>query len=265
MNCAALPGGLVESELFGHEKGAFTGALSKRIGRFELADGGTIFLDEIGEVPLDIQVKLLGVLQEREFERVGGKSPIKVNVRVIAATNRDLMQGIAEKSFREDLFYRLNVFPVIMPPLRERVGDIPLLVGHLIDKFALRVGRRVEGVSQRSMRRLQSYGWPGNIRELENVIERAIILGDGPVIEIDPKMLPGAGTAAGVESDPRLETIERQHIRAVLERSKWVIEGPNGAAKILGLNPSTLRYRMQKLGIQRPGEDDVRACRAANT
>ncbi|MGH8532543.1 MAG: sigma 54-interacting transcriptional regulator [Gammaproteobacteria bacterium] len=253
INCAALPAGLVESELFGHEKGAFTGAIAKRIGRFELADGGTIFLDEIGEIPLDVQVKLLRVLQEREFDRVGGKSPIKVDVRVIAATNRDLFQAVAEKTFREDLFYRLNVFPLLIPPLRERAEDIPLLVSFLVDKYMLRIGKRVEGISAKSMQRLRSYRWPGNIRELENVIERAIILTDGPAIEIDPEMLPGSTEpvtgAASPATGASLEEVERQHIVAVLKQTSWVIEGPNGAAKILDLRPSTLRYRMKKLGV----------------
>lgn len=202
INCAALPAGLVESELFGHEKGAFTGAIAKRVGRFELADGGTIFLDEIGEIPLEIQGKLLRVLQEREFDRVGGKSTIKVDVRVIAATNRDLLQAIAEKTFREDLFYRLNVFPLTTPPLREHVEDIPLLVRFLIDKFAARIGKRVAGISDESLRRLQSYRWPGNVRELENLIERAIILTDGPSIEIDPETLPGASEPAVTANHP---------------------------------------------------------------
>ncbi|MCI0364981.1 MAG: sigma 54-interacting transcriptional regulator, partial [Phycisphaerales bacterium] len=253
INCAALPAGLVESELFGHEKGAFTGAIAKRIGRFELADGGTIFLDEIGEIPMEVQVKLLRVLQEREFDRVGGKSPIKVDVRVIAATNRDLFRAVAEKTFREDLFYRLNVFPLLIPPLRERAKDIPLLVSFLTDKYMLRIGKRVEGISAQSMHRLRSYRWPGNIRELENVIERAIILADGPVIEIDPEMLPGSTEpetgAAGPTAGTSLEEVERRHIVAVLKQTNWVIEGPNGAAKILDLRPSTLRYRMKKLGV----------------
>ncbi len=255
VNCAALPTGLVESELFGHEKGAFTGAIAKRIGRFELADGGTIFLDEIGEIALDVQIKLLRVLQEQEFDRVGGKSPIKVDVRVIAATNRDLLQAVAEKTFREDLYYRLNVFPLVTPPLRERAEDIPLLVRFLIDKFAIRIGKPVEGFSAKSMQRLQSYRWPGNVRELENVIERAIILADGPVMEIDPEMLPGSTeppiATAWPTSGASLEAVDRQHILAVLEQTSWVVEGPSGAAQILDLHPSTLRYRMKVLGITR--------------
>jgi formate hydrogenlyase transcriptional activator len=263
INCAALPTGLVESELFGHEKGAFTGAIAKRIGRFELADGGTIFLDEIGEVPLEVQAKLLRVLQEREFDRVGGKSPIKVDVRVIAATNRDLLKAVAEKTFREDLYYRLNVFPIEIAPLRERVEDIPLLVKFLLDKFSSRIGREMSGVSPSSMQRLLAYRWPGNIRELENVIERAIILADGPQLEVGPEMLPGSSETADLQvssTSPRamnatLEAIERQHIEAVLAQTDWVIEGVAGAATILDLHPNTLRSRMKKLGIRRGSHD----------
>lgn len=255
INCAALPAGLVESELFGHEKGAFTGAIAKRTGRFELADGGTIFLDEIGEIPLETQVKLLRVLQEQEFERVGGHAPIRVDVRVIAATNRNLLQAVAEKTFRDDLYYRLNVFPVFTPPLRERSEDIPLLVSYLINKFSRRLDKRVEGIGEASMRRLHTYHWPGNIRELENVIERAIILCDDPILEIDSGLLPGSAPAVGIRvsvpEDGRLEAVEKQHIEAVLEQTGWVVEGEKGAARILDLNPSTLRYRMKKLNIAR--------------
>ncbi len=256
INCAALPAGLIESELFGHEKGAFTGAITKRIGRFELADRGTIFLDEIGEIPLEIQAKLLRVLQEMEFDRVGDATPIKVDVRVIAATNRNLLQAVAEKTFREDLFYRLNVFPVQTPPLRDRHGDIPLLARFLIEKFAPRIGKRIDGISARSMRRLEAYSWPGNIRELENLIERSIILADQALIEIESELLPAMNvptpdpTTATRNVDSTLEGVERQHIRAVLEKTRWVIEGPNGAAQILKLRPSTLRYRIKKLGIK---------------
>jgi PAS domain S-box-containing protein len=252
VNCAALPAGLVESELFGHEKGAFTGAIARRIGRFELADGGTIFLDEIGEIPLDVQVKLLRVLQEREFERVGGQAPIKVDVRVVAATNRNLLRAVADKIFRDDLFYRLNVFPLQTPPLRERSEDIPLLVGRLLEKFAARLGKRIAGVDASSMRRLQAYRWPGNIRELENVLERAVILADGPLVAVDPEILaePQATAEAPVPApDASLATAEKRHIQTVLEQTDWVVEGAGGAAKLLGLPPSTLRYRMKKLGI----------------
>src|SRR5262249_33024427 len=190
VNCAALPAGLVESELFGHEKGAFSGAIARRQGRFELADGGTIFLDEIGELPMEAQVKLLRVLQEREFDRVGGAAPIRVDVRVIAATNRDLLQEVRDKAFREDLYYRLNVFPIRLPPLRERLDDIPLLVHFLVNKCALRVGKRLDGVGIETMRRLQDYPWPGNVRELENVVERAVILATGSTLEVAPDLLP---------------------------------------------------------------------------
>ncbi|MCK9605460.1 MAG: sigma 54-interacting transcriptional regulator [Methylomonas sp.] len=253
INCAALPSNLIESELFGHEKGAFTGAVNKRIGRFELAEGGTLFLDEVGEIPADIQVKLLRVIQEREFERVGGQTSIKMNVRVITATNRNLLREVAEKNFREDLFYRLNVFPVTTPPLRERLEDIPLLVEFLIGKFAPKIGKKIIAISAKSLQRLQDYHWPGNIRELENIIERAIILADGPTLEIDPDQFP-AGTdqtalKSAQSSNSSLDSIAREHILGVLEQTRWVIEGPNGAATRLDLKPSTLRYRMQKLGI----------------
>jgi len=255
VNCAALPSGLIESELFGHEKGAFTGAIAKRIGRFELADGGTIFLDEIGEIPLDIQVKLLRVLQEQEFERVGGQTPIKVDVRVIAATNRNLHHEVAEKNFREDLYYRLNVFPLTTPPLRDRIDDIPLLAYFLIDKYAMKMGKKVTGISELSMHRLQSYRWPGNIRELENVIERAIILADSATIEIETNLFSGRTESTGkaeTANDASFEAVTRQHILSVLEQTRWVIEGANGAAHILNLQPSTLRYRIKKLGIVKP-------------
>jgi formate hydrogenlyase transcriptional activator len=276
VNCAALPGSLVESELFGHEKGAFSGAISRRVGRFELAHGGTIFLDEIGEIPLDVQVKLLRVLQEREFERVGGTTPIKIDVRVIAATNRDLAKSIREGKFREDLFYRLNVFPIVLPPLRHREGDVPLLANSLVARFAARVGVRIESIGTATMERLTGYSWPGNIRELENVLERAVILSNGPTLEIDPEVFasatatrsPGAEpsipratesenpAAAGAGQSPALESLEsinRSHVQAALEKSGWIIDGPLGAAKLLGLHPNTLRGRMKKLGIVRPG------------
>ena len=256
VNCAALPAGLIESELFGHEKGAFTGAIAKRIGRFELADGGTLFLDEIGEIPLDVQVKLLRVLQEREFERVGGQIPIKVDVRVIAATNRNLLHEVEEKNFREDLYYRLNVFPLTTPPLRNRVEDIPLLTYFLIEKFAARLGKKATGISEKSMKQLQSYRWPGNIRELENVLERAIILSDSNLIEIAPDMLSGRTELTSkpeLSDDVSFEAVTRHHLLTVLEQTNWVIEGANGAARILNLHPSTLRYRMKKLGLAKGG------------
>jgi PAS domain S-box-containing protein len=256
VNCAALPAGLVESELFGHEKGAFTGAIARRIGRFELADRGTLFLDEIGELPLETQAKLLRVLQEREIERVGGGSAIPVDVRIVAATNRDLMKAVREKMFREDLYYRLTVFPIPSPPLRDRAEDIPLLVSFLVDKFAARIGKRIEGVSQATMRRLAAYRWPGNIRELENVLERAVILAPGPILdfEIDGDR-PSTVASAEDPSPPSLEEVERRHILAILGRTNWVIDGPRGAAGILGLHPNTLRSRLKKLGIARSSHD----------
>ncbi|HVN84882.1 MAG TPA: sigma 54-interacting transcriptional regulator [Candidatus Binatia bacterium] len=272
LNCAALPTGLVESELFGHEKGAFSGALERRLGRFELADGGTIFLDEIGEVPLDVQVKLLRVLQEREFERVGGGTPIKVDVRIIAATNRDLPRTIALGKFRQDLFYRLNVFPVHLPPLRERTEDIPLLVHYFVSRSVQRVGRPIRFVADDVIERLRRYAWPGNIRELENVVERAVILSPGDELEIGPELLPSAppdpvaGESADARAEPAvhhspeatgsraLEDIERAHIIEILRQANWRIEGEHGAARLLGLNPSTLRSRMKKLAIRRRSE-----------
>ena len=258
VNCAALPAGLVESELFGHEKGAFTGAIARRVGRFELAAGGTIFLDEVGEIPLEAQVKLLRVLQEREFERVGGATTLPADVRLIAATNRDPRKAISEKTFREDLFYRLNVFPLHLPPLRERKEDIPLLARFLLDKFARRIGKRVEAIDGESLRRLVDYAWPGNIRELENILERAVILAPGETLEIPAEFLhvvdsrKSKGVSDLATSD--LATIEREHIRRTLEQTDWVIEGPKGAAQILGLHPNTLRSRLKKLGLTRSGD-----------
>jgi formate hydrogenlyase transcriptional activator len=256
INCAALPAGLVESELFGHEKGAFSGAIARRIGRFELADGGTIFLDEVGELPVDAQAKLLRVLQERELDRVGGGgAPIKVDVRVIAATNRDLLKSVREQRFREDLYYRLNVFPVHLPPLRDRTDDIPLLVHFLIGKFTARIGKPIESVERETMDRLLAYPWPGNVRELENVLERAVILASGPVLSIDPEVLSVSQPSVGARDDSRLEDVERSHIREVLDKSNWVIEGERGAAKVLGLHPNTLRSRMKRLGLVRVPHD----------
>jgi PAS domain S-box-containing protein len=271
INCAALVTSLVESELFGHERGAFSGALQRRIGRFELAHTGTIFLDEIGEVPMDVQVKLLRVLQEREFERVGGNQVIKTDTRVIAATNRDLKKSIREGNFRADLYYRLNVFPIHLPPLRERRTDIPLLVHFFVQKHAPRVGRRVESVDGESMLRLLSYGWPGNIRELENLVERALILNSTPVLQIATdhwsdeglsSAPPAVGSiAAGADAESvaadrasNLDSIQREHIQGVLREVGWIIEGPHGAASRLGLKPGTLRHRMKKLGINREAQ-----------
>jgi formate hydrogenlyase transcriptional activator len=249
VNCAAIPVGLFESELFGHEKGAFTGALARRIGRFELADGGTIFLDEIGELPLDLQAKLLRVLQEGEFERVGGPT-IRTDVRVIAATNRDLEKAMAEGRFRVDLFYRLNVFPIQIPPLRERPEDIPLLVRHFVAKYGRKLGKAIDTISEPAMQRLGTYRWPGNARELENVIERAVIMSSGPRLDLGD----GLAAPAAVPREarvPTLEELERDHIVAVLESTGWRVSGPRGTARILGLKPTTLEARMKKLGIKR--------------
>jgi transcriptional regulator with GAF, ATPase, and Fis domain len=246
----------VESELFGHEKGAFTGALAKRLGRFELAHGGTIFLDEVGEIPLEVQAKLLRVLQEREFERVGGRTPIPVEVRVIAASNRDLLKAVRDKIFREDLFYRLNVFPIGLPPLRERRTDIPLLAHFFATKFMTGIGKRLHGISRPSIDRLLAYPWPGNVRELENIIERAVILAQGDTLEIGPDLLP-ASTANATSQEPLdLATLERNHILTLLGKTDWVIDGPRGAARLLGLHANTLRSRMKKLGITRPAHEN---------
>jgi PAS domain S-box-containing protein len=250
VNCAAIPGGLIESELFGHEKGAFTGALARKVGRFELADKGTMFLDEIGELPLDLQSKLLRVLQEGEFERVGGTQAFKVNVRVIAATNRNLEQLSKTGQYRPDLYYRLNVFPIHLPPLREREGDIPMLVQFFVHKFAANLGKKIQKISERMMSALQRYQWPGNIRELEHVIERAVILSEGPELEPIDWLSP-SDNKSGVAKTLTLEEMERQHILDVLEQTNWRVSGDKGAAKILGLNATTLEARMKKLGIER--------------
>jgi formate hydrogenlyase transcriptional activator len=250
VNCATLPAGLVESELFGHEKGAFTGAVARQIGRFELADSGTMFLDEIGELPLELQAKLLRVLQEGEFERVGGARTITVNVRVIAATNRDLATAVQAGSFRADLFYRLNVFPLTLPPLRERNDDIPLLVACFLARMAQKLGRALTGLSDDAMARVMRYAWPGNVRELQNVLERAAILARAPIVEIDEALeqrLPPGDHPLPATS---LQDVERAHILRVLTETNGIIEGPRGAARILDLHPNTLRFRLQKLGIK---------------
>jgi formate hydrogenlyase transcriptional activator len=260
INCAALPANLIESELFGHEKGAFTGAQTRKIGRFELADGATLFLDEIGELPLELQVKLLRVLQEGEFERLGSSQTRKVDVRIIAATNRNLKVEVQNGLFREDLWYRLNVFPITVPPLRQRKSDITPLVTFFVDQANRKVGRIVKTISPQTMEALQNYYWPGNVRELANVVERALINSNGTVLQLADKLdgdLPGAANGNGngnghAKPLSKLEDIERDHILAVLDACEWRIEGPSGAADILGLNSSTLRSRMNRLGIKRP-------------
>ena len=267
VNCSAISAGLVESELFGHVKGAFTGALERRIGRFELADGGTIFLDEVGELPPETQVKLLRVLQEREFEPVGSNRSLRVDVRVIAATNRSLEDAVCAGRFRADLFYRLNVFPLAVPPLRERASDVPQLVMFFVARFAKKFGKGVDAVSPETMERLTRYAWPGNVRELQNIIERGVVLSEGPTLELGPGLLPrsaaGAPSAEAPASravpssglDTLLEEVERNHILAALEQAGGVLEGARGAAKLLKLHPNTLRSRMEKLGIRRSGHE----------
>ncbi len=250
VNCAALPAGLIESELFGHEKGAFTGALSRKIGRFELAHSGTIFLDEIGDLPLELQAKLLRVLQDGEFERVGGTGTIKVNVRVIAATNRDLERFVQEQHFRQDLFYRLNVFPIHIPALRERKEDLPLLVKFFTMKYGKKLGRKIETVPKKVLDSLTSYTWPGNVRELENVIERSAILSTGSQLEL-ADWLPKQGISSQSNKIPTLEELERRHILEVLEMAAWRVSGERGAARLLDVKPTTLESRMKKLGITR--------------
>jgi formate hydrogenlyase transcriptional activator len=268
VNCSAISAGLVESELFGHMKGAFTGALERRIGRFELANGGTIFLDEIGELCLETQVKLLRVLQEHEFEPVGSSHSLRVDVRVIAATNRNLHEAVQAGRFRSDLFYRLNVFPIELPPLRERRSDIPQLVGFCLSQFSKRLGKKIDGVSRESMENLVNYPWPGNIRELQNVIERAIIVSADPALRLDRDLMPVAAAAKDMETpkadssedrqadlkSPKplltLDEVERNHILAALQHASGVVDGPKGAARILNLHPNTLRHRMAKLGIK---------------
>lgn len=253
VNCPALPAGLIESELFGHEKGAFTGALSPKVGRFELANGGTLFLDEIGDLPLELQAKLLRVLQEGEFERVGGSRTIKVSVRVIAATNRELKQAVEEGKFRPDLYYRLNVFPIFIPPLRERKEDIPVLVRHFAAKYSKKLEKKIDNISQEMMNGLLAHPWPGNIRELENVIERAVIIAHSPVIQIDESLEMRLDADSDTQRGGTLEDVERSYILRILEDKGWVIHGERGAAVVLGMNPHTLRSRMKKLGIRKPG------------
>lgn len=254
LNCAAIPTGLLESELFGHEKGAFTGAVSQKVGRFELAHHGTLFLDEVGDIPPELQPKLLRVLQEQEFERLGGTKTIKVDVRLVAATHRDLAKMVAEGRFREDLYYRLNVFPVVLPALRERSDDIPRLVRHFTQQFARRMGRRIENIPSAVMDALVRYPWPGNVRELQNVIERAVILSPGPSLQVPPGDLPPATTQGAVATAAAvtLADAEREHILSALGETGWVVGGLKGAAARLGMKRSLLFWKMKKLGISRP-------------
>jgi transcriptional regulator with GAF, ATPase, and Fis domain len=250
VNCAALPAGVIESEFFGHERGAFTGALTRKVGRFELANRGTLFLDEVGDLPLELQAKLLRVLQEGEFERVGGTQTLKVDVRLIAATNRDLERAVSDGRFRADLYYRLNVFPVVIPPLRKRHQDIPRLARHFVMLYASKMGRHVGPLRAEVLERLTDYSWPGNVRELQNVIERAVILSSGGHFELGD--LTTALPAGDSKKEARsLEEVERQHIVAVLGETGWRVSGERGAAKILGLKRTTLEARMQKLGVHR--------------
>ena len=267
VNCSAISAGLVESELFGHMKGAFTGAIERRIGRFELADGGTIFLDEVGELPLETQVKLLRVLQEQEFEPVGSSRSLQVDVRVIAATNRNLEEAVQSGAFRSDLFYRLNVFPLDVPPLRDRRSDIPQLATVFLSYYATKLGKNVEGIAAEAMDRLTQYPWPGNVRELQNVIERAVILARGAILQLEPDLVsmltssvqpraPEAATEAVPRATPPatfapLSEVEREHILRALKQTNGIVEGPKGAAGLLKLHPNTLRHRMDKLGIRR--------------
>ena len=253
LNCAAIPNDLLESELFGHEKGAFTGAIAQKVGRFELADKGTLFLDEVGDIPLALQPKLLRVLQEQEFERLGSTRTHQVDVRLVAATNRNLEDMVKRNEFRNDLYYRLNVFPISLPPLRARCEDIPALVEHFVEIYARRMGKQIDRISSETMSELVSYSWPGNIRQLQNFIERSVILSSESVLR-PPSLKAAAAAAAEPESQKAvtLEEAERDHIRKTLEHTRWVVAGPNGAAARLRIHRSTLYYRLQKLGIERP-------------
>jgi formate hydrogenlyase transcriptional activator len=254
VNCGAIPQSLIGSELFGHEKGAFTGATQRRAGRFELADGGTLFLDEVGELPLEMQIALLRVLQEREFERVGGCEPIKVDARILAATNRHLQGAVRDKKFREDLFYRLNVFPIHVPSLRERVDDIPLLVEYLAERYALKAGKKIDRIEKRTLDLLQGYHWPGNIRELQNVIERAVILCDGKVLAVDETWLPRELPATSPQSGALVTSLinqERQLIESALSNCRGRVSGAAGAAMKLGIPRSTLESRIRSLQIDK--------------
>jgi formate hydrogenlyase transcriptional activator len=258
LNCAAIPFDLLESELFGHEKGAFTGAIAQKIGRFELADKGTLFLDEVGDIPAGLQPKLLRVLQEQEFERLGSTRTHQVDVRLVAATNRNLIDMVRQNEFRSDLYYRLNVFPIALPPLRERREDIPSLVQHFVEIYARRMNKQIEHISPETMSALVSYPWPGNIRELQNFIERSVIITSGNVLAPPIKSLKSAAPAESREATT-LEEAERNHIRKILEQTRWVVSGPNGAAARLGIKRSTLYFRMQKLGISRSNRGSLPA------
>lgn len=251
VNCAALPANLIESELFGHEKGAFSGAHAKQVGRFELADGSTIFLDEIGELPLELQAKLLRVLQDGEFERLGSPRTLRTNARIIAATNRSLEEEVRRGSFRKDLWYRINVFPITAPPLRERREDIPLLAEALARRASNKLGKKIEKIPLRTIKELQEYSWPGNVREMENVIERAVINSKGPLLVLADRLQNHDSEDLTAQGNMNLAELERMHIVQVLEQKNWKISGKNGAAALLGLNPSTLRGKMRKLGLRR--------------
>jgi len=258
LNCAAIPFDLLESELFGHEKGAFTGAIAQKVGRFELADKGTLFLDEVGDIPLALQSKLLRVLQEQEFERLGGTRTHQVDVRLVAATNRDLAEMVRRREFRSDLYYRLNVFPIVTPPLRDRREDIQALVEHFVEIFGRRMDKQIDHITPETMAALSSYQWPGNIRELQNFIERSMILSPGSVLRPPLAELKPSFETELVEAIT-LEDAERDHIRKTLEQTGWVVAGPNGAAARLGIKRSTLYFRMQKLGISRTNKVSVSA------
>ena len=247
VNCASLPPTLIESELFGREKGAYTGAMTRMVGRFEIADGSTLFLDEIGELPLDLQSKLLRVLEDGTFERLGSTKPLHVNVRIIAATNRDIEQEVKDGKFRRDLFYRLNVFPIVIPPLRERPEDIPPLVRATVKEFQKKMGKEIESIPKKTMQALQSYSWPGNVRELRNVIEHAMILSKGKTLDVHvPKQ-----ASSETDATDNLQDMERMHMVAVLEKTGWRLAGQDGAAEVLGLKRTTLQAKMKKLGIKR--------------
>jgi transcriptional regulator with GAF, ATPase, and Fis domain len=253
VNCSGIPSSLIESELFGREKGAYTGALAKQVGRFELAHGSTLFLDEIGDLPLEVQVKLLRVLENRTIERLGNPRPISIDVRIVAATHRDLAGAVRDGRFREDLYYRLNVFPITVPPLRERREDIPLLIQGLVDQLAATMGRHVQKVDPASLEGLVAYSWPGNVRELRNVVERAMIMSRGPELRLETPE-----TTAEATSRTDLTVVERTHILQVLEQTGWRVRGARGAAARLGLKPTTLESRLKKLGLTRPGTSETR-------